>query len=108
VQKISPFLWFDDRAEEAMKVYVSIFKNSKIEALERYEAGERGLPGTVKHGRFSLDGLEFMAMFAMAKLDIEALQRAYDGKTGSALFMETCVMRRSRHLERKHVSLSLM
>ena len=45
-----------------MNSYVSIFKNSKIEALERYKAGERGSPGTVKHGRFSLDGLEFMAM----------------------------------------------
>ncbi|MGA2548301.1 MAG: VOC family protein [Rectinemataceae bacterium] len=65
-KSISPFLTFSGpqsgRAEEAMNDYISIFKNSKIEALERFEAGERGRPGTVKHGRFSLDGLEFMAM----------------------------------------------
>jgi predicted 3-demethylubiquinone-9 3-methyltransferase (glyoxalase superfamily) len=65
-KSIQPFLTFagpqHGRAEEAMNSYISIFKNSRIERLERFEAGDLGSPGTVKHGRFSLDGLEFMAM----------------------------------------------
>jgi predicted 3-demethylubiquinone-9 3-methyltransferase (glyoxalase superfamily) len=51
MQKITPFLWFDDQAEEAVKFYVSIFNNSKIGAIARYgEAGAQaaGKPqGTV-------------------------------------------------------------
>ena len=42
MQKISPFLWFDDKAEEAMNFYVSIFKNSKVLGVTRY--GDAG-PG---------------------------------------------------------------
>ncbi len=42
MQKITPFLWFSDNAEEAVRVYVSIFKNSKIGKIARYdEAGEK-------------------------------------------------------------------
>jgi len=37
MQKITPFLWFSDNAEEAVRVYVSIFKNSKIGKIARYE-----------------------------------------------------------------------
>lgn len=46
MQKITPFLWFDDKAEEAAKFYVSIFRNSKIVNVARYgEAGaDRGVP----------------------------------------------------------------
>ncbi len=40
MQKITPFLWFDDKAEEAMNFYISIFKNSKIVSVTRY--GEAG------------------------------------------------------------------
>jgi len=36
-QRITPFLWFDDRAEEAAKFYVSIFQNSKITSTSRYD-----------------------------------------------------------------------
>ncbi len=56
MQKIVPFLWFDGQAEEAMKFYVSIFKNSKI---------VRTMPGpngTVMGGTFQLEGQEFYAL----------------------------------------------
>ena len=62
MQKITPFLWFDDQAEEAMKFYTSVFKNSRIGNITRY--GEEG-PGPVEKvmtGTFQLDGQEFMAL----------------------------------------------
>ncbi len=66
MQKITPFLWFDGNAEEAMKFYTSVFKNSKIEGLRRYdEAGAKatGMPkGTVMTGTFELAGQQFMAL----------------------------------------------
>ena len=66
MQKITPFLWFDDKAEEAANFYVSIFKNSKIGSIARYgEAGEEaaGRPkGTVMTVEFQLDGQEFVAL----------------------------------------------
>lgn len=56
MQKITPFLWFDSNAEEAMKFYASVFKNSKIGSVSRYdEAGAQatGMPkGTVMPGTF--------------------------------------------------------
>lgn len=65
-QKIAPFLLFvgkqHGKAEEAMKLYISLFKNSSISRVERYGAGESGAEGTVKHAVFSLGGQEFMAM----------------------------------------------
>lgn len=60
--KITPFLWFDDQADEAAKFYVSIFKNSKIGAISRYgEAGPRP-KGSVMTVAFQLDGQEFIAL----------------------------------------------
>jgi predicted 3-demethylubiquinone-9 3-methyltransferase (glyoxalase superfamily) len=62
MQKITPFLWFDDQAEEAMNFYVSIFKNSKILSVNRYgEAGPRP-KGKVMTATFQLNGQEFMAL----------------------------------------------
>ena len=65
-QKITPFLWFDDKAEEAANFYVSIFKNSKIGSIARYgdEGAEvSGRPkGTVMIVTFQLDGQEFIAL----------------------------------------------
>ena len=56
MQKITTFLWFDNNAEEAMKFYVSVFKNSKLGKVQR-------LPnGTVITGTFELDGQPFMAL----------------------------------------------
>ena len=62
MQKIVPFLWFDDKAEEAMKFYTSIFKNSKIGRITRYGQGGPGPKGTVMSGTFQLEGQEFMAL----------------------------------------------
>jgi predicted 3-demethylubiquinone-9 3-methyltransferase (glyoxalase superfamily) len=62
MQKITPFLWFDDKAEEAMNFYVSIFKNSKIVNVSRYGDAGPGPKGTVMVGTFQLDGQEFMAL----------------------------------------------
>ena len=66
MQKITPFLWFDNNAEEAVKFYVSIFKNSKIGIITRYgEAGAEvsGRPmGTVMTVTFQLEGQEFLAL----------------------------------------------
>ena len=56
MQKIVPFLWFDGKAEEAMKFYVSIFKNSKIVRVMP------GPNGTVMGGTFQLEGQEFYAL----------------------------------------------
>ena len=47
VQKVTPFLWFDNQAEEAMNFYVSLFKNSKILSVSRYGEGGPGPQGTV-------------------------------------------------------------
>jgi len=60
MQKITPFLWFDHEAEEAMNFYVSIFKNSKILSVTRY--GEGGPAGEVMTATFQLEGQEFMAL----------------------------------------------
>ena len=66
MQKITPFLWFDHQAEEAVKFYTSIFKNSRIGKIARYdEAGEKvsGRPtGSVMTVEFQLEGQEFVAL----------------------------------------------
>jgi predicted 3-demethylubiquinone-9 3-methyltransferase (glyoxalase superfamily) len=62
MNKISPFLWFDNQAEEAMQFYTSVFKNSKAGEVSRY--GEAGpMPaGTVLTASFELEGLQFTAL----------------------------------------------
>jgi predicted 3-demethylubiquinone-9 3-methyltransferase (glyoxalase superfamily) len=62
MQKITPFLWFDNKAEEAANFYVSIFKNSKILSISRYGEAGPGPKGTVMVVRFQLDGQEFLAL----------------------------------------------
>ena len=66
MQKITPFLWFDDKAEEAANFYVSLFKNSKVGDIARYdEAGAKasGRPsGSVMVVEFQLEGQEFVAL----------------------------------------------
>jgi predicted 3-demethylubiquinone-9 3-methyltransferase (glyoxalase superfamily) len=62
MQKITPFLWFDGKAEEAMRFYVSIFKNSKIGAVTRYGDAGPGPKGTVMVATFQLEGQEFIAL----------------------------------------------
>ena len=66
MQKITPFLWFDNQAEQAVKFYTSVFKNSRIGKIARYdEAGEKvsGRPkGSVMTVEFQLEGQEFVAL----------------------------------------------
>ena len=62
MKKITPFLWFDDKAEEAANFYVSIFKNSKIGKVVRYGEGAPAPKGTVMTVTFELDGQEFYAL----------------------------------------------
>ena len=62
MQKITPFLWFNDQAEEAMNFYVSIFKNSKVGRVTRYGEAGPGPKGSVMSATFQLDGQEFMAL----------------------------------------------
>src|SRR6266545_1582062 len=64
MQKITPFLWFDDKAEEAMNFYVSIFKNSKVLSVTRYGEAGPGPKGSVMTATFQLDGQEFVALNA--------------------------------------------
>lgn len=61
-RKITPFLWFDGNAEEAMNFYVSIFKNSDVLSVTRYGEGGPGAEGTVMTATFRLDGQGFMAL----------------------------------------------
>jgi len=65
--KITPFLWFDKNAEEAMGFYTSIFKNSKIVSIKRYPEGPlegpmKGMDGKVLTAVFELEGQEFLAL----------------------------------------------
>ena len=62
MQKITPFLWFDDKAEEAMNFYVSIFKHSKVGRVSRYGDAGPGPKGSVMSAAFELDGQEFFAL----------------------------------------------
>ncbi len=62
MSRISPFLWFDDQAEEAAKLYVSLFPNSKITSVSRYGEAGPGEPGSVMIVSFELDGLSVTAL----------------------------------------------
>jgi predicted 3-demethylubiquinone-9 3-methyltransferase (glyoxalase superfamily) len=62
MQRITPFLWFDGKAEEATNFYVSLFKNSKIGRVTRYGEGGPGPKGSVMSVSFQLEGQEFYAL----------------------------------------------
>ena len=64
MNKITPFLWFDTQAEEAMNYYISIFKNSKVLGVSRYGEAGPGPKGSVMSATFELDGQRFMALNA--------------------------------------------
>jgi predicted 3-demethylubiquinone-9 3-methyltransferase (glyoxalase superfamily) len=61
-QKITTFLMFEGRAEEALTFYLSLFEDTGIVAISRYGAGGQGPEGTVEHATFTLAGQEFMAI----------------------------------------------
>ena len=62
MQKITPFLWFDNSAEEAANFYVSIFKNSRILNISRWGDGSPVPKGAVMSVTFELNGQEFMGL----------------------------------------------
>ena len=62
MQKITPFLWFDHQAEEAVNFYISIFHNAKILGISRYGAEGPGPEGSVMTVSFELNGQEFVAL----------------------------------------------
>jgi predicted 3-demethylubiquinone-9 3-methyltransferase (glyoxalase superfamily) len=62
VPKITPFLWFDNQAEEAVELYLSVFPRSRIIDISRYGEGGPGPAGSVMTVRFELAGNEFLAL----------------------------------------------
>ena len=62
MQKVTPFLWFDDKAEEAAQFYASIFPNSTIGAVRRYSEGAPRPAGSVMSVTFNIDGQELIAL----------------------------------------------
>jgi predicted 3-demethylubiquinone-9 3-methyltransferase (glyoxalase superfamily) len=62
LQKIAPFLWFDDNAEEAAKFYVSIFSNSRIKSSNKISDDAPGPKGKMRVIAFELEGQEFIAL----------------------------------------------
>lgn len=62
MSKITPFLWFDQQAEQAMLFYTSIFKNSKVGEIQRYGEGSHGKAGSVMTASFELEGQPFTAL----------------------------------------------
>ena len=60
--KITPFLWFNNNAEEAMNFYASIFKNAKFDILSRWGDNGMGPKGSVMSATFELEGQRFMAL----------------------------------------------
>ena len=62
MQKITPFLWFNDKAEEAANFYVSLFKNSKVKEIRRYGDAGPGPKGSVMTITFQIEGQDFIAL----------------------------------------------
>lgn len=82
MQKITPFLWFDNNAEEAVNLYLSIFKDSKITKVARYGDAGPGPQGSVMTIAFQLEGQDFIALNGgpMFKFT-EAISLSVDCKT---------------------------
>ena len=62
MQRITPFLWFDNQAEEAARFYVSVFTNSRLSGVSRYGDAGPGPKGSVMVVPFELDGQQFIAL----------------------------------------------
>jgi predicted 3-demethylubiquinone-9 3-methyltransferase (glyoxalase superfamily) len=65
--KITTFLMFEGKAEEAMNFYISLFADSEIKSISRYGANEEGPEGSVRHAVFALNGQEFMCIDSFVK-----------------------------------------
>jgi predicted 3-demethylubiquinone-9 3-methyltransferase (glyoxalase superfamily) len=82
MQKITPFLWFDNQAEEAANFYVSIFKDSKILSIARYGEAGPGPEGGVLTVEFQLNGQKFVALNAGPRFKFtEAISFVIDCET---------------------------
>jgi len=82
MQKITPFLWFDGKAEEAINFYTSIFKNSKVGSISRWGEGSPFPKGQVMSATFELDGQQFYAFDAGPQFKFtEAISFFVDCKT---------------------------
>lgn len=64
MKKITPFLWFDGKAEEAMKFYTTVFKNSKVLDVSYYPEGGPAPAGSVMTATFEINGQEFIGLNA--------------------------------------------
>jgi two-component system sensor histidine kinase QseC len=62
MQKITPFIWFDNNAEEALNFYTSVFNNSKVVKTSRYPEGGPGPAGSLMVASMQLEGQDFMLM----------------------------------------------
>ncbi len=62
MQKITPFLWFDNQVEEAINFYTSIFKKSRIDSVRRYGDAGPGPKGSVMTATFTIEGQQFYAL----------------------------------------------
>lgn len=67
MQKVTTFLMFGGRAEEAMNLYCSLFEDAKIEKMEKYGEQEGATAGTVKHAIFSINGQQYMCIDSPVK-----------------------------------------
>ena len=65
--KVTPFLMFEGKAEEAMTLYTSVLPNSKVTSIKRYGKGEAGAEGSVFHATFTLNGQGVMCIDSPAK-----------------------------------------
>jgi len=82
MQKITPFLWFDNNAEEAAKFYASVFPNSKILKTARYGEAGPGPKGSVMTVEFELDGQRMIALNGGPQFKFtEAISLSVDCKT---------------------------
>jgi predicted 3-demethylubiquinone-9 3-methyltransferase (glyoxalase superfamily) len=82
MQRITPFLWFDEQAEEAARFYVSVFPNSRIVTTTRYGEAGPGPRGSVMTVVFQLDGHEFIALNGGPQFKFtEAVSFSVDCKT---------------------------
>jgi predicted 3-demethylubiquinone-9 3-methyltransferase (glyoxalase superfamily) len=70
MKKLIPFLWFDGQAEEAVKHYTSIFKDSKMGSISRYGEAGPGKPGNVLTASFEIMGLEFVAFSHLLRSEL--------------------------------------
>jgi len=67
MQKITNFLMFEGRAEEALNFYLSLFEDSKIEHAVKYGPNQGGVEGSIMHAKFTLSGQEFMCIDSALK-----------------------------------------